>query len=78
MDEYNSGMDPEVRHYFKKIINSISFGVMWLMIVVAGGLFFDLGGLKNGVEWYNIIFYVLAIVSLALLLFYYYRTWTKK
>ena len=77
MDEYNRGMDPEVKRYFKKIINSFSFGALWLLVAATAGLFFGLGIPDGGVKWYNIVFYMVTGVSFASLMYYYYRLWSK-
>ena len=78
MDEYNRGMDPEVKRYFKKIMNSFAAGALWLLTVSTAGLFFDLAIVRNGVQWYNIVFYVTAFVSFTALLYYYYKVWNRK
>jgi hypothetical protein len=78
MDEYNRGMDPEVKRYFRKIMNSFSVGIMWLLSMATAGLFFDLGIARNGVKWYNIVFYGIVLVSFMGLVYYYYKTWSKK
>lgn len=78
MDEYNSGMDPEIKKYFRKILNSFSWGALWLIAIATLGLFFQLGIVRNSLRWYNVLFYLLFISSLAWLLRYYYSTWGKK
>jgi len=75
MDEYNSGMDPEMKQYFRKIISSFSWGAMWLITISTLGIFFQLGFVGGGFRWYNVVFYVIMIASLAFLLRYYYRIW---
>ena len=75
MDEYNSGMDPEVRKYFGKIIRSFFWFLAWLMAVVTAGLFFKLGEINNGLKWYNLVFYFLAAISFILLVRRLYHTW---
>jgi ABC-type bacteriocin/lantibiotic exporter with double-glycine peptidase domain len=77
MDEYNQGMDPEIKRFFKKIINSFSIGLLWLLSMFTAGLFFDLGITHNGIKWYNIVFYIIALLSFIALLFYFYRIWKK-
>jgi len=77
MDEYDRGMDPEIKRFFKKIINSFSIGLLWLLSMFTAGLFFDLGITHNGIKWYNIVFYIIAILSFIGLLFYFYRIWKK-
>jgi len=77
MDEYNSGMDREVRRYFKKIIASFSWGLMWMLSVSTAGLFFGLALRNGGWRWYNYLFYASAFASLLVLLYYFYRVWRK-
>ena len=78
MDEYSSGMDPQVKRYFRKIINSFSVGLMWLLSVATAGLFFDLGIAREGLQWYNIVFYAIALSTFIALVFYLYRVWTDR
>jgi hypothetical protein len=70
-----SGWDPEVKKYFRKIINSIFLGMMWLMSGVTAGLYFGLAYRSDVSLIYNILYYVFLASSLALLLRYLYRTW---
>jgi hypothetical protein len=67
------GWDPEVKRFFLKIINTISLGLLWLMSVLTAGLYFGLAYHSNIV--YIILFYSGLVISLGLLLRYYYRTW---
>lgn len=78
MDEYNTGMDPEVKKYFRKIMNSFSVGLLWLISFATAGIFFQLGFVRNEIRWYNILFYFLLLLSLPALLWYFYRLWQKK
>lgn len=78
MDEYNSGMDPEVKKYFRKILNSFSFGALWLISIATLGIFFQLGIIKGMVKWYNILFYIVLLFSLLVLIRYYYKAWNNK
>jgi hypothetical protein len=78
MDEFDRGMGPEVTRYFRKIINSFSYGLMWLMSTATAGLFFNLAIIEHGVKWYNVVFYLIAAASFAALIYYYYRVWGKK
>ncbi len=71
------GWDPEVKRYFRKIISSLSVGLLWLMSAVTAGLYFGLGFRKDIPAVFIILYYVLLVVSLLLLLRYYYRLWRK-
>lgn len=75
MDEYNSGMDPEIKRLFRKIINSFSFGALWLLAIATLGIFFQLGFIREAVRWYNIVFYLVFALSLWALIRYYLKQW---
>jgi hypothetical protein len=75
MDEYNTGMDPEMKRYFRKIMSSFSWGALWLITISTLGIFFQLAFIADGVKWYNLLFYLILLASLFLLLRYYYKMW---
>jgi NADH:ubiquinone oxidoreductase subunit 3 (subunit A) len=78
MDEFDRGMDPEVKRYFRKIMNSFSVGLLWMLFTVTTGLYFDLAIVHNGIEWYNIVFYAIALITFLGLVYYLYRVWSGK
>jgi hypothetical protein len=71
------GWDPEVKQYFRKIISSFSYGMLWLMSGVTAGLYFGLAYRSDVPVLYNILFYLFLAVTLGLLLRYYYHLWRK-
>jgi hypothetical protein len=71
------GWDPEVRKFFKKIMNSISIGLLWMMLMVFIGLYHGWAYVYGRPDIYNIIFYSVLLISLVLLIRYYYRLWKK-
>lgn len=75
MDEYDQGMDPQVKRYFRKIINSFSVGLIWLLTMAMAGLYFRLGIVEEHIRWYNTVFFFFAFISLCALLYYFYKTW---
>lgn len=68
------GWDPEVKKFFLRIINTVSWGLLWLMACVTAGLYFHLA---YGKGWVTVIFYVMMGITLILLLRYFYRIWKK-
>jgi hypothetical protein len=70
-----TGFDPEVTRYFKKIINSFSYGFLWLLAIATSGIYFQLAIVSGGIHWYNVAFYICMVLSLLILLRYYYRLW---
>lgn len=71
------GWDPEVKKFFRKIISSFSFGLLWLMSGVTAGLYFGLAHRTDIPVIYNILFYVCFLASLVILLRYFYLLWRK-
>lgn len=71
------GWDPEIKNFFKKIINSISITLLWLMIMATAGLYFGLAFGNGKPIVYTILFYIILAGSFAWLVVYLYRTWTK-
>jgi hypothetical protein len=78
MDEHNTGMDTEVKIYFRKIMKSFSVGLLWLMISATMGLFLKLGYIQNGWRWQNSVFYGLLVLTLAAVTRYLYNVWRKR
>lgn len=72
-----SGWDPDVKKYFRKVLNSISWGLIWMMAMVTAGIYFQFGDSGQHPLIFTILFYVILLGSLLLLLYYYYRTWRK-
>ncbi len=67
--------DPEVKHFFRKIMSTFGYGLLWLMTGVTGGLFFGLGYRSDIPIFFNILFYLVMGVTLVLLIRYLYRKW---
>ncbi|MGZ8557098.1 MAG: hypothetical protein ACXWWC_02125 [Chitinophagaceae bacterium] len=67
------GWDPELTKYFRKILNTIAFGILWLMAALTAGLYFGLAFHPNIL--YRVFFYAGLSISLLLLIRYYYRIW---
>ena len=74
-DESNMGLDPEVKKYFRKIINSFSFFMLWMLVVSTAGFYFNLADIYGRWQWYNVVFYVGATLLFVLLIRFLYRTW---
>jgi hypothetical protein len=78
MDEYDeTGMGPEVKIYFRKIMNSFGAGLLWMLVIGTAGFFFKLAIIQDAVRWYNLVFYACFFVSLAALLLFFYKIWRK-
>lgn len=75
--EGERGWDPKIKKYFLKIINSFSFGLLWMMACVMGGIYYKLGYPGNHPVVYTVLFYAGMLLTLLLLIRYLYRIWKK-
>jgi hypothetical protein len=73
-----SSMEPEVREFLKKIVQSIFLGLFWLLINMTLGIYFELLFVDGRLRLSNIIFYLFFIGSLVLLIRFYIKTWKDR
>ena len=71
------GWDPDVKKYFRKILHSVCYGLLWLMSSATAGIYYHLAYRDEKPLIYIVLFYTGAFLGLILLLRYYYRTWKK-
>ena len=69
--------DPGVKKFFLKILNSICFGLIWMMGSAAAGIYYQLGYDHGQPLIQIILFYIAMLGTLLLLIRYLYRTWKK-
>ena len=70
--------DPDVKQFFLRILNSVALGLMWILAAATAGLYYELGYAGNKPVIYTVIFYIVAVATLALLLRYLARPWKTK
>ncbi len=70
-----SGWDPDIKRYFRKVLNSFSLGLLWLMSSATAGIYFKLAYCRPIIL--PVIFYTFMLGGLVLFLWYMYRTWKK-
>ena len=69
------GWDPEVKKFLLKIMQTISWGLLWLMACVTAGIYFELAVIQGKPTAGNLLFYAGMLLSLGLLIRYLYRRW---
>ncbi|MGQ0740436.1 MAG: hypothetical protein ACT4OJ_15405 [Bacteroidota bacterium] len=72
------GWDPQVKKYLKKVMGSLSFGLLWLMTGVTAGIYYELAYSNGKPVIYTVLFYAGMLISLLLLIRYLYNTWKKE
>jgi hypothetical protein len=70
-------MEPEAKKYLLKVLNSLSFGLLWLALNVLGGLYWGYAIIEERLSLSNILYFAWFLLSLVALLYCYYRIWRK-
>jgi FtsH-binding integral membrane protein len=73
-----SQMEDEVKDFLKRIVWSISLGLLWLITNLSIGAYNHLLVPEHGLTIGQIIFYIWMAGSLAGLIYLQYRIWNKK
>lgn len=73
-----SQMEEDVKKFFSRIINSVSLVLLWLFMFLGVGIYKKWLIPENGIGWVNIVFYVLALVTLVLLIRKLIAFWSEK
>ena len=70
-------MEPGVREYLLRIVNTLSLGLLWLALNSTAGIMYDHAFIHEKVTTGNIIFYIWFLLSLTAYLWYVIRLWSK-
>lgn len=68
-------MEPDLREFFQRIVKSLSITVLWMLINMTLGIFFDFGFIHQAISVANILFYIFLLGSLYGLIRYLLKLW---
>ena len=68
-------MEPDVRDFLLRIVNTISMGLVWLLVNMSVGIYYGFAFFEDKPSLGNYIFYVWFILSMVLLLRYLKKKW---
>jgi len=68
-------MEPEVREFLVKIMQSISMGLVWLLINMSIGIYYGYAFFEGSPTIGNYIYYIAFLVSLVALILYLKKKW---
>jgi hypothetical protein len=71
------GWDPEIKKFLRKVIISLSLGLLWLIAGVTGGIYYELAYPNGKPILYTIFFYAGMAIALLLLIRFLFITWKK-
>ena len=70
-------MEPGVKQYLLRILNTLSLGFLWMAINSTAGIMYDLAFVHEHLTTGNILFYIWFVISLVLYLWWVIRVWSK-
>jgi hypothetical protein len=71
-------IDNVTKAYLKKVLKTMSVGLMWMFFNVIVGLAYEYAYIDGRATTGNIIFYIWFIISLTALVWWYVRLWSQK
>lgn len=72
------GIEQDAKDLLKRVVLSIFLGVVWLLVNMTLGIYFDLLPVNGRPDLWNIGFYIFFAGSGTLYGIFLYRTWKKK
>lgn len=73
-----SGMEPETQDFLKRIVQTVSVGMLFMLLHMTFGLYLNWGFFEGKPTIGNIIYYIIFLASLGGLIYFYYRLWKGK
>ncbi len=70
-------MEPEVKEFLRRVITTLSIGLLWMVINSTAGIMYGYAFFEHGIKLGNILFYIWFLASLTMLIWYMYKLWTK-
>ena len=70
-------MEPGVREYLIRILNTLSLALVWMAIDSTAGIMYDLAFVHDHITLGNVLFYIWFFLSLGAYLWWVIRLWSK-
>ena len=71
----SSGMEPDIKKYLSKLLNSMSVVLLWLLINAMLGIYLEWAFFDDGISLVNIIFYTWFLGSFIFVVYYLIKKW---
>jgi hypothetical protein len=68
-------MEPEVKAFLVLIIQSLSMVLLWMMVNMTAGIYFNLAFFEDRLSFWNILYYIFLLASFVSLLLYLRKKW---
>lgn len=68
-------MEPEVKAFLALIINSLAMALIWMMVNMTAGIYFNLAFFEDKISIWNIVYYIFFLATFVLLIMYLRKKW---
>ena len=68
-------MEPEVKAFLALIINSLAMALLWMMVNMTAGIYFNLAFFDDHISIWNILYYIFFLGTLIMLIIYFRKKW---
>jgi len=68
-------MEPEVKAFLVLIIQSLWMVLLWMMVNMTAGIYFDLAFFEDRLSVWNVLYYIFLLSSFIMLILYLRKKW---
>ncbi len=68
-------MEPEVKAFLALIINSLAMALIWMMVNMTAGIYFNLAFFEDKISIWNIVYDIFFLATFVLLIMYLRKKW---
>lgn len=68
-------MEPEARAFLLLIVQTISMAMLWMLVNMTAGIYFNLAFFEGSPSLANIIYYIFFLITFSLLILYFKKKW---
>lgn len=68
-------MEPDVKAFLLRIVQSISMALLWMLVNMTAGIYFNLAFFEGPIHVWNILYYIFLITTFVFLIIYLKKKW---
>ncbi len=72
-----NAIENDTKIYLKQVLKTVFIGLFWMFANVIIGIFYEFGFVDNSLSIGNIVYFILAFISLVFLILYFIKLWRK-
>lgn len=68
-------MEPDARAFLLLIVQTISMAMLWMLVNMTAGIYFNLAFFEGSPSVANIVYYIFFLITFVLLITYFRKKW---